>query len=165
MLEHLEKLMKTAKFEYTHGHEVDDSSLATGVYYNSKNYTLAVQFHDYPYGTPSAFYGGVPESTYRDLINARSLGVEYNANIKDKFVNLSGGTIYNVTYCDISEPAVESKNADTTGYNYTVNGYVRFSGDFTAKNRQDAMAQFIDMLVDEGYDEDVLAVTEVEIVG
>jgi hypothetical protein len=162
----LEKIVKTAKFEYTHGHEVDDSSLATGVYYNSKHHALAVEFHDYPYGTPSAFYGGVPESAYRNLINARSLGAEYNASIKDKYVNLSNGTIYNVYYSP-AEGVEDSKVAvkEETDFTYMVHGYVRHQLTVKAKDREEARNKFLDSLTEEGYDASDLAVTEVVIVG
>lgn len=156
--------MKTATFEYTHGNEIDNSSLATGVYYNSKNYTLAIEFHDYPYGTPSAFYGGVPESVYRDLINANSLGVAYNTTIKDKFPNLSGGTIYNVNYVAL-DGVEDNKVAEEENFTYMVHGYVRHQGTFQAKNREEARQMFLDSLSDEGYDGSDLAVTEVVIIG
>lgn len=159
--------MKTATFKYTHGYEVDNSSLATGVYYNSKNYTLAIQFHDYPYGTPSAFYGGVPESTYRDLINANSLGVAYNTTIKDEFVNLSNGTVYNVDYIalDGAEDSKVLTVAESNESVYLVKGYIRVAGSFTATNRSEAREKFLDSLTEDGYDDEDLAVTEVVIIG
>lgn len=156
--------MKTAKFEYTHGNEIDNSSLAAGVYYNSTNYTLAIEFHEYAYGTPSAFYAGVSEQTYRDLVNANSLGVAYNTQIKDKFANISGGTIYNVDYVP-ADGAEDNKVAEEKDFTYMVHGYVRQKLTIKAKDRDEARAGFLHYLENDGYEPEDIAVTEVVIIG
>lgn len=159
--------MKTAVYKYTHRVEVD-SSLADVVYYNNTNYTMAIQFKNNGYSTPSVFYGSVPEAFFQGLVKSDSLGKTYNMFVKDKLPNLSNGTVYNVDYqADVEEPAVieDSKEVPVEDSIYLVHGYIRVSGSFTASNRTEAREKFLDSLAEDGYDEDEVAVTEVEIVG
>jgi len=147
--------VKTAVFQYTHKTEVD-SSVAHTVYYSADEQTMAIQFHN----GSSAFYGSVPESFYRGFVTLSSIGGTYNSYVKKVFPNVSGGTVYNVNYVDASE-----KKEETSESRYLVHGYIRVSGTFTAASRGKAMEQFLDSLTEDGYDEEEIAVTEVEIVG
>ncbi|AXG66270.1 hypothetical protein SEA_ANNADREAMY_185 [Streptomyces phage Annadreamy] len=159
--------MKTAVYEYTHRTNVD-SSLADVVYYNATNYTMAIQFKNNGYSTPSVFYGSVPEVFYDRLVKADSLGKTYNMFVKDKLPNLSGGTVYDVTYTLAgeadSEPIVDQKVATPETMRYRVKGYVRHVGTFEADSLEEAREFFLDSLVEDGYDASDLAVTEVYIV-
>lgn len=151
--------MKTATFEYTDKTDVD-SSLAQAVYYNSGNQTMAIEFHDEFSRTGSAIYGQVPEAFYRGFVTLDSIGKTYNSYIKKTFPNLSEGTVYDVDYVDMNSKVAEEEN-----YTYKVNGYIRHTGVFSAKNRDEARQKFLDSLSDEGYDEEDMAVTEVVIIG
>lgn len=142
--------MKTAKFEYTKRVEVD-SSLAKAVYYDSETHMMSVEFHS----GGSAIYGAVPEPFFEGFSTVDSIGKVYNSFVKVTFPNLSGGTVYDVTYIDKAVVRKEVSNR------YTVKGYVRFSGDFAAGSTEEARELFLDSLIDEGYDEDDLAITEV----
>lgn len=153
--------MKTAAFKYTDVTEIPDSSLAVAVYYNSTNYTMSIQFKGY--SEPSAIYGAVSKETYESLIRAESLGTFYNTTIKPRFPNLSNGTVYHVQYTPDESVQVVVKEEE--GYTYKVDGYIRHSDTFHAKNREEARQLFLDSLTDEGYAEETLAVTEVVILG
>lgn len=157
--------MKTALYKYTHKTDVD-SSLADVVYYNDSNYTMAIQFKSNGYSTPSVFYGNVPQAFYEGFVKSQSLGKSYNMFVKDKLPNLSEGTVYGVTYEDENpEPIEDQKDAQSDDSVYLVHGYVRISGSFVASDRNEAREKFLDSLTEDGYDEDEIAVTEVEIVG
>lgn len=164
--------MKTGIFEYT-DKAVVDSSLVQAVYYNRSNYTLALEFHGFaPH--PSVFYAAVPYSVFEGLTEKTdSVGRAYNMFVKNKFQNISDGTVYGVNYHNASdveaapltaaEPIQGEKEA--SDLTYRVQGYIRVSGEFDAANRHAAIGQFLDSLTEDGYDEEDLAVTEVEIVG
>ncbi|QOI67559.1 hypothetical protein SEA_BEUFFERT_191 [Streptomyces phage Beuffert] len=158
--------MKTAVFEYTHKTDVD-SSLADVVYYNATNYTMAIQFKGNGYNVPSVFYGSVPQSFYEGFVKTNSIGKTYNMFVKDKLPNLSGGTVYDVTYTlagEVDGPIVDQKEATPEVMRYRVKGYVRHVGTFVAGSLEEAREHFLDSLTEEGYDESDLAVTEVYIV-
>lgn len=156
--------MKTARFEYTHMSEVD-SSLAQALYYNADEKTLALEFHSNVYDTPSAIYGEVPQAFYEGLLTVDSLGKVYNTFIKKTFPNVSEGTVYDVEYVDISSQTLVKKSEETGEYVFKVRGYIRHEDTFRANTRLEAQQAFLDSLLAEGYPEDSLAVTEVEIVG
>jgi len=142
--------MKTATFEYTDKTDVD-SSLATTVYYNSGNETMAIEFHN----GGSAIYGSVPEGFYKGFVTLESIGGTYNSFVKKTFPNVSDGTVYDVNYVDV--------NSKKPTHRYMVKGYVRHFGTFTAGSDEEARQQFLDSLHDDGYDGADLAVTEVYI--
>lgn len=150
--------MKTATFEYTHKTEVD-SSLAQAVYYNERNQTMAIEFHDAAYQTGSAIYGEVPKAFYEGFVTLNSIGKTYNSYVKSTFPNVSSGTVYDVDYVDLN-----SDQKDATS-RYMVKGYVRHEGTFTAGSQEEARELFLDSLTEDGYDGSDLAVTEVYIVG
>ncbi len=156
--------MKTAKFEYTHWFDAD-SSFVKAVYYNEKNYTLAVEFQSYVYDSPVALYGAVPKEIYGRMSNAESVGSFYNQTIKPGYPNLSNGTIYNVDYVNVGEAKGNEgqKVATPEPMRYRVKGYVRHAGNFTAGSLDEARELFLDSLKEDGYDETDLAVTEVYI--
>jgi KTSC domain len=156
--------MKTATFEYTNRFFAD-SSFVKAVYYNKKNYTLAIEFEDYTYGTPTAFYGAVPEHIYADMVEAESTGSFYNETIKPGYPNLSNGTVYNVSYEYVGEPqnSQDQKVAAPKQMTYRVKGYIRHTDNFTAGSLEEARELFLDSLKEEGYDGSDLAVTEVYI--
>lgn len=156
----------TTVFEYTHRADVD-SSLAETIYYNDKNYTLAIEFVDeWRSNKPSAFYSAVPKNIYDSLVASDSIGRTYNTLIKSQFQSLSNGTVYGVEYRAVdgvtqSKVIEDEKSADELSYQ--VYGYVRVSGQVNATDRKEAAEKFAGELIDEGYSLEEIAVTEVTI--
>ena len=172
--------MKTGTYEFTHKAEVD-SSLASAVYYNSENHTLAIEMHEngdyWNPRTPSVFYAGVPYEVFEGLTEKTdSVGRAYNMFVKDKYQNISNGTVYDVEYVDgtvsvqdvtkatevdVAKPIVGQTDSRRE---YEVRGYVRMPNMyFRAASPEEAAEMFVDTFDDEGYDRDDVAVTEVEI--
>jgi hypothetical protein len=156
MLEQLEKLVKTATFEYTDMTEVD-SSLAQAVYYNADEQAMAVQFRN----GGSVFYGNVPESFYRGFVTLDSIGGTYNSYVKKVFPNVSGGTVYDVTYTPDSGKIEDAPVEKSDELTYEVYGYIRVGGKFIAGSRKEAADKFAASLLEDGYELDEIAVTEV----
>lgn len=151
--------MKTAQFEYTHKTEVD-SSLAQAVYYNANDRTMAVEFVSGIYNTGSAIYEEVPQAFYEGFVTLDSIGKNYNSFVKSTFKNVSEGTVYDVEYVDYN-----SKQAPEETNTYIVHGYIRVKTAIDAKNSATARQLFLADLIEDGYESETLAVTEVEIVG
>lgn len=154
----------TTVFEYTKMAFVD-STLADAIYYNEKNYTLAIQFADsWRTHKPSVIYSGVPKDVYDALAASDSVGKTYNVSVKNKYVNLSGGTIYGVEYRsiepEVADVATDSEKSVETE-SFEVYGYIRVSARIDAEDRKDAATKFAARLMDDGYDLDEIAVTEV----
>lgn len=144
--------MKTATFKYTDKTDID-SSLGTAVYYDAAGEYMAIEFHT----GGSAFYGEVPEAFYKGFVTLDSIGKTYNSYVKNRFPEVSDGTVYNVNYVDANATVADQTNR------YMVKGYVRHQGTFTAGSQEDARQLFLDSLSNDGYDGSDLAVTEVYI--
>lgn len=147
-----------------------DSSLAQAVYYNENDNTMAIEFHETTYSyTGSAIYGEVPKAFYEGFVTLSSIGKTYNGYVKKTFPNISEGTVYDVDYVHESDVedirSVTEGNKDADEFTYKVSGYIRVAGSFAASSRHEAINRFLDSLTEDGYDEEDLAITEVEIVG
>lgn len=90
------------EFPYTDMSDVD-SSLATGIFYNSETHDLAIQMLTQYGPIPSVIYEQVPYSTFAALVDSRSVGKTYNQFVKNSYKNKFGKTVYEVRYTNVEE--------------------------------------------------------------